>query len=84
MCKVTGVNVTVKPKTIEIHQILKILKQKQLAVIVDLLFTLSWVEKLISGRVYLNIVSVPKFFNQILVVDLNEVFVYVCNLIVNV
>lgn len=48
-----------------------------------LLFTLSWVERLISGHVYMNIVSVQKFVNQILVVDLIEVFVCVCNLIVN-
>lgn len=80
MCKVTGVNVTIKPKTIGIHQILS---KMQFTVIVDFLFTSGWVERLISGHVYLNIVCVPKFFNLILVVDLNEIFVCVCNLIVN-
>lgn len=69
-----------KTKTIGIHQTLN---EIQLTVIVVLLFTLSWVERLISGHVYMNIVSVQKFVNQILVVDLIEVFVYFCNLIVN-
>lgn len=48
-----------------------------------LLFTLGWVESLISGHVNVNIVSVQKFVNQVLVVDLIEVFVCVCNLTVN-
>lgn len=51
--------------------------------IVVLLFILGWIKRLISGRVYLSIISVPKFVNQILVVDLIEVFDCVCNLIVN-
>lgn len=75
MCKVTGVNVTIEPKTVGIHQILN---EIQLTVL-----WFCWVEMLISGHVYLNILSVPKFVNQILVVDLNELFVCVCSLIVN-
>lgn len=80
MCKVTGVNVTIEPKTVEIHQILN---EIQLTVIVVLLFASGWIERLISGHIYLNIVSILKFVNQILGVDLNELLVCVCNLIVN-
>lgn len=77
MCKITGVNVTIKPKIIGIHETLN---EIQLTVIVVLLFTLGWVQRFISGHVYLNIVSAPKLANQILVVNLIEVFVFAMSL----
>lgn len=75
MCKVTGVNVTIEPKTVGIHQILN---EIRLTVIVVLL-----------GRNVDFWSCLPKYCVCTKVcqsnfgVDLNELFVCVCSLTVN-